>query len=216
MGKAKNGMFGPFTGKVGNLVGYYFNGQYIIRSVPAKKSGKVGIPEKKNRKKLSVVQAWLKPICFFVRVGFKNYGSSTGGYHAAVSYILLNAVAGDYPDLYVDPAKVQVSGGDLGFPDQVSMVLEPGNLLRFNWTPGTDQGDDYDQAMLLAYDDHQQFISAKETAAFRLSGTDVLPLQSGKEDTTYHVYIGFVAQDRSRQSHSKYLGKVVIPAKASG
>ena len=211
MGKANDGMFGGVTGKVGNLVGYYLNGKYILRSGPGKRRKKAKSGERENRKKFGIVQAWLKPICFFVRVGFKNYGTSTGGYKAAISYTLLNAMAGEYPNQYVDPELVQVSGGDLDFPEVVSMELEAGNTLRFHWSAASENGDDYDQAMLLAYDEMGKNIVGKETAAMRVTGTDILPLNPGVSGTTYHVYIGFVAQDRSRQSKSKYLGKIIIP-----
>jgi len=211
MGKANDGMFGGVTGKVGNLVGYYLNGKYILRSGPGKRRKKAKSGERENRKKFGIAQAWLKPICFFVRVGFKNYGTSTGGYKAAISYTLLNAMAGEYPNQYVDPELVQVSGGDLDFPEVVSMELEAGNVLRFHWSAASENGDDYDQAMLLAYDEKGKNIVGKETAAMRVTGTDILPLHPGVSGTTYHVYIGFVAQDRSRQSKSKYLGKIIIP-----
>ncbi|MET3114750.1 hypothetical protein AAKU52_002487 [Pedobacter sp. CG_S7] len=212
MGKAKDGVFGGVTGKVGNLVGYYLNGQYILRSAPGKRRRKGKLGEKENRKKFGIAQAWLKPICFFVRVGFKNYGSSTGGYKAAVSYTLLNAIAGEYPNQYVDPELVQVSGGDLEFPEQVSMELEAENVLRFQWSPASENGDDYDQAMLLAYDEKGKNIVGKETAAIRIAGTDFLSLNPDVNGATYHIYMGFVAQDRSRQSKSIYLGKIIIPA----
>jgi len=214
MGKAKDGIFGPFTGKVGNVVGYYSNGQHILRGVPGKRSKKkVSLAEKNNQKKFALVQAWLKPFSYFLKVGFKNYGTKTGGYRAAVSYTLLNAVAGEHPNCYIDPALVKVSGGDLGFPAEVSMVLEADEQLRFNWSAATENGDPYDQAMLLAYNIEKKTLAAKETAAFRQTGTDVLQLCRDKVETSFHVYIGFVAQDRSCQSHSKYLGKVTIPGK---
>ncbi len=208
MGKASNGMFDAFTGKIGNLVGYYANGQYIIRSVPSKRKGKVSAAEKCNRKKFALVQAWFKPILDFVRVGFKNFGSRTGGYKAAVAYALRNAVKGDCSSLHVDPELVKVSGGDLHFPAVASMALQPNSLLEFSWSTEIADGDAYDQVMLLAYEENQRSVIFKETAAFRWLGTDHLVLQNAAAGFAYHIYMAFVAQDRSRQSDSRYLGKI--------
>ncbi len=210
MGKASNGMFGAFTGKIGNLVGYYANGNYIIRSIPSKRTRKVSTAEKSNRQKFAIVQAWLKPILDFVRVGFKNYGTSTGGYKAAVADALRNAVKGAYPSQYVDPEFVKVSGGDLHFPVAVSMTLLANHVLQFTWSTENEDDDPYDQAMLLAYGHDQDKAVFKETAAFRWLGTDNLVLKPGPVETAYHIYLAFVAQDRSRQSKSRYLGVVTV------
>lgn len=211
MGRAKDGMFGSFTGKVGNLVGYYLNGQFIIRSAARERTKKASVKEGFNRNKFAMAQAWFKPIAYVVKVGFKGYGTKTGGYKAAVSYALKNAFVVEQAEQMINPELIRISGGDLDFPLHSAMVLEEGNILRFNWDTATLNGDDYDQAILLAYDEDRNYIACKETAAFRSTGTDFLPLlQGGDGATTFHVYMGFVAQDRSRQSHSKYLGKIVI------
>jgi hypothetical protein len=212
MGRAVKGMFGAFIGKIGNLVGYQSNGQYIIRMVSGGRKGMVSAREKSNRKKFAVVQAWLSPLSDFVKIGFKNYGSSTGGYQAAVSYALRNAVKGTYPDQYVDPELIMVSGGDLSFPNQVSTSLLPGNLLQFVWSTEAADGGPSDQAMLLAYNEHSKRVIYKETAALRGIGNDILQLLTSAVVSTYHIYMGFVAQDRSRQANSVYLGKIVLPA----
>jgi hypothetical protein len=57
----------------------------------------------------------------------------------------------------------------------------------------------YDQAMLLAYDPVRKLKEWNITGQFRSTGSDKLILD---EKGSYHVYIGFVAADRSRQSAS--------------
>ncbi|WP_449440164.1 DUF6266 family protein [Pedobacter steynii] len=212
MAKAPQGLFGPFTGKIGNVVCYILNGEAVVRSLPRKRRGKKTLKEKKTTTKFGGVQKWMRPLKDFVRVGFKDYGTKTGGYKGAVSYALLHAVDGEYPNLYVNPEKVSVSGGELAFPVTCGMFLDADLKLGFSWDAGLGTGvNPYDQAMLLAYCTENKSVISKVTGAFRMDGVDFLQLFPEKEVQEYHVYLGFVAQDRSCQANSRYLGTVLVP-----
>jgi len=213
MGKLKEGLNGPISGKVGNNVYYTMYGETRVRMKPSKRTGKKTEKEKANTGKFAKVQAFLKPLKVFLREGFKNYGSKTGGYKAAVSYALHNAIAGEGVDQYVDPALVRVSGGELHFPSSAEAYLEPDLKLRFNWDNHASEFErNYDQAMLLAYNIEENNVIDNTTGAFRADGTDFLQLYAEPVALEFHVYLGFVARDRSQQSHSVYLGMVTVPA----
>jgi len=220
MGKASEGIFGPVSGKVGNLVWYTVKGETYVRTAPSKRRGRKTKKEKANTSGFAKVQAFMKPISMLLRDGFKDYGSKTGGYKAAVSYALLNAVEGTYPDQFVNPALVRISGGDLHMASSVQAVLEPDHSLRFTWsTEEGENGSAYDQAFLLAYAPHENKmvrgnLAWQSTGAFRMTGEDSLQLVPDQEDQTYHVYLGFVSSDRTIQAHSVYLGSVLVEAKA--
>jgi hypothetical protein len=80
-------------------------------------------------------------------------------------------------------------------------------LLQFTWDKKNNEGNKYDQAMLLAYDCETGKMIMQLPGQFRSSGADELKLGQDKKQN-YHVYIGFLAHDRSRQSNSVYLGMV--------
>jgi hypothetical protein len=65
---------------------------------------------------------------------------------------------------------------------------------------------DHDQVMLLLYDDKAGYENMKLTGQFRYTGSDELQLPAPAGE--FHVYVAFIAHDRSRQSHSVYLGKL--------
>lgn len=209
MATFKNGILGPFNGKVGTVVGYELNGQYVMRGVGEKNPN---IPATKkelaNRKKFAIAQDWLYPITSFLRVGFQNYAPTFQGFSAAKSYLLKHAVKGTYPDLFIEPASVLVSFGDLEPAQSVNVVSETPYTLTFTWEPGEHMYDD--RAMFLVYDIEKK--AAKfDTAASKTQnkkGTFVLsPGFSGRE---VHVYIAFVSEDRKRRSNSQYLGIVKV------
>jgi hypothetical protein len=185
-----------------------------MRMRAKKRTAKKSAKEKTNHSKFGMVQKWMQPITPFVRVGFKDYGTKTGGYKAAVSFALKDAVEGVYPNQYVNPEIVQVSGGDLYVSAAAEVALDESYNLQFTWdTADGDNGMPQDQVMLLAYCPEQNLFSANNFGAFRSSGADSLTIGQNPDETTYHVYIAFVACDRSRQSNSVYLGTVTVPAK---
>ena len=211
MAEIPDGPYGAMRGKEGNLVGYVLHGKNFLRQKPSKRTGVTSDAELANRDKFRIVQSFVKPILEFVKVGFKDYGTLTGGYKAAVSGVRMNAIEGKYPDQYVNPALVKVSGGDLAAPETAEAILEVDDVLRFTWS--TKGGIPYDQAMLLAYDPINKQTFMQTAGGFRKDGTDTLQLRCINKAATYHIYLGFVAKDRSRQAHSLYLGTVDIPAR---
>ena len=94
-----------------------------------------------------------------------------------------------------------------------SRIIELTQFTLQSLTWSTTGGIPYDQAMLLAYDPILQQTFMQTAAGFRKDGTDTLQLRRINKAATYHIYLGFVAKDRSRQAHSLYLGTIDIPAR---
>ncbi|MDP4252177.1 MAG: DUF6266 family protein, partial [Bacteroidota bacterium] len=112
------------------------------------------------------------------------------------------------PDISINPALVKLSHGTLPLPADIK-VERNGSRLQFSWDPaGIEDGHPKDQVILLAYDiDHSQ-VTTVIPGQFRETGADSMTLPP-EEMRTWHIYLAFVAQDRSRQSDSVYLGTVV-------
>ncbi len=217
MGELTDGLNGPIRGKVGKLVYYTLRGKTIVRTVPKKRGKKRTLKGKTNTTGFARLQKWMKPIGGFVKYGFKDYGTSDVGYRSAISYALNNEVIqGTYPNQFVDPSRIRVTGGELPVPASASAVLEEGYVIRFNWDPGdlSEMRKD-DQAMLLVYapanPEHIGRVKSKLTGAFRKEGTDTLSVSAERSDQEFYVYLGFVNDQRTQQSHSQYLGSIFIP-----
>ncbi len=208
MGKLINGIYGPIHGKVGSVVGSSWKGEYYIKSRPRKRGKKRGAVEKNNQDNFASLHYWLQPVIAFLRAGFKGYTPKVEGFNAAKSYALRHAFVGDAGNKSLDPALVQVSYGYLPLPSHCSVEKSGDHHLQFAWDTGlTDGANGYDQAMLLAYDSKNRAQNMKLTGQFRSTGTDTLHLPQ-ITGFTYQVYIAFTAHDRSRQSHSVYLGAI--------
>ena len=217
MAELSEGVNGPLSGKVGNVVFYTRNGKTYARIRPRKRGKKRTVKEKNNTTGFAKVQKWMKPIGRFLKYGFKDSGISEVPYRSAVSYALNNAIHGAYPNQYIDPSLVRVTSGELTVPKFANVVLEEGGIVRFTWDKGdsTSRCRD-DQAMLLAYspetqDRNDESHQYKVISAFRREGTDTLEVFPARYEHEFHFYLGFVNEERTQQSNSMYLGSILVP-----
>jgi hypothetical protein len=209
MGKLINGINGPFLGKIGTAIGSSWKGIPYVKGPYKKRTGRVSPEEKGNRNKFGMAQRWLQPTLDFVRQGFKNYSPTVDGFLAAKSWLLLHSFEGTQPDIFINPALVKLSHGSLPLPANINVEKKNGSLLQFSWDPANKEGGySKDQVMMLAYDiDHRSAI-IEFPGQFRETGTDSLLLPA-LEMKTFHIYLAFLAYDRSSQSDSVYLGTIV-------
>jgi hypothetical protein len=221
MAKLNGSIIGSFSGKVGSVIGSSWKGVPYMKGAHKARTEKISDEEKGNRSKFAMAQAWLKPLLEFIRVGFKGYTPTVEGFIAAKSYLMKNAMEGTGADTVIIPSKVRVSFGDLPLSENISVKLLPNFYLEFTWNTEIPHGaHSDDQVMLLAYDaDHLDYRQKQHdlnhfefhttTGQFRKTGSDTLQIPN-VEGHTYQVYAAFVAHDRSRQSHSVYLGEVKV------
>ena len=106
--------------------------------------------------------------------------------------------------IVIDPALVKISHGNLPLPANIECVVQQSNIFRISWTPSYTNG--YDQLMVLAYDIENGRAEGKIYGNDRMNGEQLVPVLApvGKN---FHIYIGFISGDRSRQSDSMYMGK---------
>ena len=200
---------GAFSGKIGPVVGATWRGIPYMRVRPSKRTIPAREKEKANRNKFAMAHWWLQPVIEFVRWGFKGYSDRMQGFIAAKSYLLKNAFENNGNGWVINPTLVKLSHGDLPLPKNITINKVAPDLLQFSWDgANVNNGDRCDQAMLLAYDIDDGVAIENTTGQFRSTGADTLQIIPRSPEKTYHVYIAFVAADRSRQSDSVYLGTI--------
>lgn len=204
----KNGITGGFSGKVGTVVGYEFNGKYVMRGRPKKRRGKPSPKEKDNRDKFGYVQLWLKPLTDFLRVGFNNYNPNYQGFVAAKSYQLNHVVKKVEEKYFIDPAQALVSFGSLSLATEAFVLAEKPASLTFNWKGGEHLHNE--RVMLLVYDVENRTACYDTAAVKRSSGSFMFELSERYSGKEVHVYLAFVSDDRKNQSNSQYLGAVTV------
>ncbi|MFA6275390.1 MAG: DUF6266 family protein [Pedobacter sp.] len=211
MARLINGILGGFSGKVGTVVGVIKGDACIIRSLPKKRTH-FTTNELENQKKMGMVQAYLNPLKDLLKVGFANYYTKTGGFRAALAYTRREALVSDADgNCYIDPALFKISGGVLPQAINPAMVWnDPALLITWDITT-LNYEEEADQLMVLIYDPLHKIATTRIfNGAFRRDGELKIELDPHLSTTEINVYIGFVSADRTAQSDSQYLGKVMV------
>ena len=210
MGRLVGGINGPVQGKIGTIIGSSWKGIPYVKGPYKKRTTQISKLETRNREKFAAAHFWLRPILEFVREGFKGYSPTVEGFIAAKSWLLRNAFEGVAPDFHINPALVKVSFGNLPLSNDIAVAKTADGQLQFTWSPAAMKGcNSQDQVMLLAYDTEHAEAYYNTVGQFRFAGADILEVNT-VPGTTYHVYFAFVADDRSRQSDSVYLGTIAM------
>lgn len=203
----KEGINGPFSGKVGSIVGYQLNGQTIIRGLPSNVKGKPTELALINRGKMKAVSKFLTPLKPVIKFGYKYLapaGSRVGPFQTAQSYHFKNAIDFDENTVpYVNPEKALMFRGDLT-PLQNVEVKRENDILEFNWDKDINRNCE-GNLVIVAYPvggfcDFSNGDAKVSDSTFRWK----LDQTAGKENL--HIYVGVYNIFQDKLSDSVYCG----------
>ena len=211
MGKYLNGILGPFSGKVGAVIGTSWKGIDVMRGRSRKRRSGSDNPEQiTQRAKFSLVSAFLTAIRAVIAFGYRNLPINQTAYNAALANTL-EAVSGVYPELSIDYARALVTNGRLENAVATAAASNEPGTINFTWMDNSGSGDVVadDNAVLVAYCESLNQAVYKTAGAERNAGADFLSAKafSGKE---VHTWMAFVSKDQKQISRSLYCGKVIV------
>lgn len=211
MGTYSKGILGPFSGKIGTVVGSSWKGVDYMRSLPKKSNKQPTDAQLEQRMRMMIAINFLKPVTDLLATGFKNVSGNSSGYNVAVSRLVKNGLTGIYPDIDLDYSKVLISEGSLTQPAVPALEsVEPGKV-NLTWRDNSDNGlaKPGDKAFLLAYVERLARYSFNTKGADRSTGLHVVDLEdfSGEE---VHLWMAFISADGKKLSTSIYAGSVVV------
>lgn len=207
----KDGVNGGFTGKVGSVIGYQLNGQWVIKGLPKpnKKNKKGTADQNKCRGKFTLMQGFLSTVLYFIRVGFNLEAKlrMISAHNVAKSYNMLHAFSEDGQIIY---SKIRLTQGDLQGADEPTVAAAE-NGLQFSWNNKLVTGfqNTDDQVMLLAYNKESKKAYYFLSGARRKKGTDLLEIPDFYKGNAFHTWISFIADDRESISNSVYVGLII-------
>jgi hypothetical protein len=206
MARINQGIIGAFTGGVGPVIGSSWYGIPYMKYRQKRRTKSASEKEKLTRTKFAMTHAWLQPLLEVVREGYKNHSLKSRGFNAAKSYVLKNAIEGTAPDFFINPALVKLSYGNLPISPGITAEKSGPGKIKFTWDPKIPKdAHEADQVMMVAYNVEEKYAYHTIYGPFRDTGTATKAVAEGKK---YHLYLAFIAHDRSRQSDSVYLGEI--------
>lgn len=214
MGKLNDGLFGAFTGRIGNLVGYSLGGVDLVRKRPRRRS-KNSATEKQleQRERFALAIKFLTPITEVVGAYFGKRHKTKSRFNFAVSYNLehsiVSSVGGGFEINY---QKVMISKGDLRGVDSGMITSLPNQELKLDWTDNSGQGSakDTDVMLVVLYSPGQDLFHIFNPAALRGQTTVTLTVPGFFRGDEVHIWVAMVTEDRKEASVSSYLGTADI------
>lgn len=211
MGRVKEGSFGGFSGKVGNIVGASWKGIDYIRSRPSRVNDPKTKKQVKQRSRLSVAMNFLGTITPFLRIGFQSQvNERMTAFNAAMSYNMKFAMKEGDQEIELDYPNVLVSLGPLSSASNVHGEVVEGEL-QVNW--GTDAEGSArrdDMAMLLAHNPARGASVYDLNAGKRANKKAGLPLPPLWKGDVIETYLAFKTADGTVVSESVYAGKYQV------
>jgi hypothetical protein len=194
MARNQNGIFGGFSGKIGNVVGCFRYGKYYLRSLPDKVHQPNTVKQLAQRMRFKLIQETLKPLNQFFRLGFGAYAVGRSAYSAAMSYNLEHALMGTYPDISIDYPMIRVSRGSLPGVANASMQLENDNSITFEWESivGGSGAKNNDIAVILLFDPLKKHVQWFSNAGKRVDRHAKILLSETSGNTKLHGYLCFI------------------------
>lgn len=214
MGRYKNGIQGPFSGKIGTVIGASCRGIDYMRGL-SNPSSKPATPAQTNQRlKFALVMGWLKPLKEFIEIGYQQaYEDGKTPMNRAVSFHMTNEViTGTAPNYAFDFKRAAFSRGNLqsSFLQEVQSLS--GGLLHLNWADGYPSAycNDDDIADFIVYSSAKERFVSYINVARRTDKEVYLQLPTDFVNDEVHCWMSYVAADGKKVSTTLYLGEMVV------
>lgn len=212
MGTYNKGILGPFSGKVGTVVGANWRGKDVMRSLPKKTNHTPTETQLLQREKFTAVSDFLTPISNVLSLFYGLGSGELTRRNQAMSYHMKEAVNYVDPDFEILFDKVQISKGDLLGVQNPTAVSPGTGQIKFNWDDNSGQGSakPTDELVVVLYAPAADLYYTNGNAASRNVSAVVLTLPAYFAGLEVQAWITFASATGKSYATSVYLGAVVI------
>ena len=207
-----NGLFGNFSGSVGNYVGCRWKGGMYVRSRPKPNPNYKPSPaQQAQRRKFALGNQFLQPIAPLLKVSFQPDGSLKAPKNRALSHILKQAIIGTAPDFALDYSRILISQGDLPNAPEATVIATSNGQVQFTWksTAGIGQASRSDKVVLVVHCPELNQ-SVYDPAAAKRSAEQVTIEAGAFAGKTIHTWMGFLTEDFRLAANSQYTGELMM------
>ncbi len=217
MGTYKQGIYGPYSGRVGNVIGSFWKGRCIMRIRAASHTDANTIPQQIQRMKWKLVSAFVKANSKLVKLGFGAADATLTAFNSAMKFNLPEAITGTFPELKLELSQATLAMGNLLPVEGALMSSTVGNTLQVDWADNTNNVD--------AFEDDNLMIAVIDTATgevmhfsgySRMDETATLTLSENWASRTVNA-IGFFLKagltevnSRDQVSNSVFMGSATV------
>ncbi|HET6558407.1 MAG TPA: DUF6266 family protein [Prolixibacteraceae bacterium] len=211
MSTIKQGILGPFSGKVGSVIGATWNGIAYMRGIATSVTNPRTPAQLAQRAKFATVINFLRPLSAFLRIGFKNYAIQMSGFNAAMSYNLNHAIQGIYPDYDIDYSKALLTRGSLPAALNPSATSTVAGTINFTWDDNSTEtnASEDDKVIVVVYNPLKSQAVTITDGNPRTLGNDSITIPDSFSGDEVQCFIAFQNANQSVLSNSLYVGSVI-------
>ena len=217
MSQYNQGILGPFSGKVGTVVGSFWRGRFVMRGRPTHMTNPNTPAQQEQRARFSIVSENIAPMRPVINVGFAvraDIGNVTPA-NVAMQINMEQAVTGRGTALSIDWVRWMVSSGQLLNVESPTATAVAGHTINISWTNNSGvQSDvlDNDSVMVVAYNPTKKQAVDDLVTMVRDDQSGVLHVPAAWAGDSVQVFIFTRSEDKSRISPSVNVGAVTIIA----
>jgi hypothetical protein len=207
MAKLSQGINGPFSGKVGAVVGYTWKGIAVMRGRPSPRTKPFTPKELNHQAKFRLMNRFLIPANGLLNETFAHLAIGMSAFNKAFSYNVKNAITGLHPNLTIDYGMVLISRGDLPKAESPAVRSPSPGILQFTWNDNSGKGKarDSDKAFVAVFEETSGQWSFQLDIATRNQEKCEINLEKFSAKPVYG-FIGFLSADRKDASDSQFVG----------
>ena len=210
MAKLKHGFDPGLSGSLGQVVFCKWKDTVYVRRRPTYNRDNRSPKQLAQQEKYAVAAPFLQSIKELAKQSFFDPRSNVHPSNSARSLTVRNAIAGEYPNLYLVHEMLYLAYGNLPGPENPE-VYAGEEAAHFTWQnqslPGIAKAND--AAILVAFNPETNacYYSIGGVTRSMEKGTLSIPVQGGQE---LHTWLAFVNASRTDASRSVYTGKIMM------
>lgn len=217
MSQYNQGILGPFSGKVGTVVGSFWKGRFVMRGRPTHMTNPNTAAQQAQRARFSLVSTTLAPLRPVINVGFAVRADveNVTPVNVAMQINMEQAVTGSGTNVSIDWNRFMVAGGTLLNVETPTATAAANHAITLSWVNNAGvQSDvlDSDEVMVVAYNPTKKQASFDLVTLFRDDQGGVLNVPSTWVGDAVQVFIFTRSADKTRCSPSQLMGAVTITA----
>lgn len=209
MAKIRQGIMGPFSGKIGPIIGSSWKDIFYIKSAPVDNGQqRIFTPAQlANQQRFKLMNDFLDPFQPFITIGFANLATNRTELNAAFMVNFKEAMELVADAYHIRYDRFCLSKGNLpGLETIVVQRMEPTKLL-INWDANIVFAAANDQVMLVVYCPALKIVDGFVGFAQRSSGAVQFEMSKKMENYAIEIYLSMVSLNRKKISNSQYLGR---------
>ncbi|MBQ9473940.1 MAG: hypothetical protein IJU81_05985 [Bacteroidales bacterium] len=208
MGKISKGILGGFTGKVGNVVGSFWKGKAVMRSLSGSYHDPRTEAQLQSRARMALLSPFLSRIYTAIAVGFKGKEDGTTFFNEAVKANFTDGIAGTYPNFTIAYSSVEVSDGNLTNLGAVAASDSGSGDIDLTWQDNSGTGTaDANDFVYACFYNVEKDVSVSMSVGSRADASYSYTHPTSWQGDTVHVWL-FAQNEFDKCSRSQYVGQV--------